>query len=532
MDDNLNSQSMEQQSDSNANADKKRIDSIPLWLQGISENAAASREPDEGEWQKEQAFVANQETGPTPIDISDIELSDEIGTEAELLDSEALGEKETPLPNWIEESDEIADEEQTVNITLAHQEEPLEKIEEITEEVVIDQAPEPVMTEPVEADIPEPVSQASESEPAPWEGFEAIQMDEAVDIEESDQEEIIDDSEEIPDWLRDMIAADEKHQQETEKPQSSWKSDEPTQPVVISSQEPAIDEETTSPPAHEPLIEVSTVEEKIDEKEEPRPAFFNRPAVMPTARLGRLTGEPLQEESTPEPADELEDSVEAEILNLNDIDIDLKRDIVDDFEGTGFQPIQFDPPVMDDQPTEEPLIEDEVVENEPVRSEEIAPEVIEAEEDQPDQEASDDQPEYVLEDWGTPSEPETMEPEAPAEPLEGFEPVAQEANIESPTEFNEEIPSSLIQARQILEQGEVKEALDIIKSFISHSQYLNEIKNWLLTANDKFEKNKSGLWEALGDISSHQGDYSNALIAYAKAIDYLELSRKSHNEIS
>ncbi|QRN83724.1 hypothetical protein JR338_02920 [Chloroflexota bacterium] len=529
MDQNLNSQSMEQQSDNHGNADKKRIDSIPLWLQGISENAAASQEPDEGEWQKEQAFVANQETGPTPIDISDIDLTEEIYAEAEIFSSEALEEKEIPLPNWIEESEEIADEEQTVNITLKQQEEPLEKFEEITEEVTVEQTPEPEMVEPVEMEISEPVSQdsGSNSEPAPWEGFETIQMDEVAVIEESDPEEIIEDSEEIPDWLRDMIAADEKHQEEAETPQPSWESDEPTQPVVVSSQEPAIVEETTSLPEVEPIIEASAVEEEVEEKEEPRPAFFNRPAVMPTARLGRLTGEMPQEESAPEPTEEPEEVVETETLNLDEIDIDLIRDSDGDFEGSGFQPIQFDPPVIDDQPSKEPSIEDAAVEIEPDISEEIAPEVIETEVNQPDQEVPGDQPEYVLEDWGTPSEPEMMEPKS----FEGFEPVAQEPELEQHAEINENIPSSLIQAKQILEQGEVNEALDIIKSYISHSQYLNEIKDWLLKANNRFEKNKSGLWEALGDISSHQGDYSNALIAYAKAIDYLELSRKSHNEL-
>lgn len=522
MDQNLNSQSMEQQSDNNANADKKRIDSIPLWLQGISENAAASCEPDEGEWQKEQAFVANQETGPTLLDISDIVLPEEIESEAEILDSEALGEKEIPLPNWIEESEEIVEDEQTVNITLAQQEEPLESLEEITEEVIVERTPEPEITEPV--------SQASESEPAPWEGFDHIQIEENVaDIGKPDQHELMADSEEIPDWLRDMIAADEKQEQETEKTQSSWESDEPTQPVVVSSQESATAEENPPLTEEEPLVEVPTFE--VEEKEDPKPAFFNRPAVMPTARLGRLTGEPFSEESVSEETEEPKEPEEAETLNLDKIDINLKRDFDDDFEDSGFQPIQFDPPVMDDQPTEEPFVEDEVVEIEPVEAEEIAPEIIKADVDQSNLEEPEEQTEYVLEDWGAPSEPETMEPEAPAEPLEGFEPVAQEIEVESPTEFTEEIPFSLIEARKILEQGEVKEALDIIKSYISHSQYLNEIKDWLLSANDKFDKNKSGLWEALGDISSHQGDYSSALTAYAKAIEYLELSRKSHNEI-
>lgn len=540
MDQNLNSQSMEQQSDNHSNADKKRIDSIPLWLQGISENTAASHEPDEGEWQKEQAFVANQETGPTPIDISDIDLLEETESEDKIFDSEAIEEKEIPLPNWIEESEEIVEDEQTVNITLSQPEEPLETIEEITEEVIVEQTPEPEITEPVEPEISEFVPQDSESEPAPWEGFEAIQMDENVaEEEESDQDELIADSEEIPDWLRDMIAADEKKEQEIKKPQSPWESDEPTQPVVVPAKEPTPTEGVFSSSfGEEPQIESPVVEEEEEEeeKEEPKPALFNRPAVMPTARLGRLTGEPPQEESIQETVEEPEEPEEAETLNLEEIDINLERDFDDAFEDSGFQPIQFDPPVMDDQPTEEPLVEDEVVEdevfiNEPVEAEEVEPEVIEAKVDMPDQEEPEDHPEYVLEDWGTPSEPETMDPETPAETFEGFQPVVQETGIESPPEFTEEIPSSLIEARQILEQGEVKEALDIIKSYISQSQYLNQIKNWLLTANDKFDKNKSGLWEALGDISSHQGDYSSALTAYAKAINYLELSRKSHNEL-
>ena len=531
MDDNLDSQSKDQKSNNHSNADNKRIDSIPLWLQGISENAASSREPDEGEWQKEQAFVANQETGPTPIEITEIEPSEKTDIESEVLDEKEPEIKEIPLPNWIEESDETFDEDQTVNITLQQAEDADDDLDEITEEVIIEAPSEPAMAEPLESEIVESVPTVEDSIPAPWKKpveiipqdeiepetaesvpptdefnvapwerpFESIQLNEIeTEIEEPTQDEAISENEEIPDWLREMIAADEKQQQKSDEIRRSFHTDEPTQPVNVASSH--LEKPQMPPQSHDEKPIIETFETK---QEGFQPEETNRPAVMPTASFGRLLEEHAPDDST---TDEPE---EPKLPSLDEFDLKLERDFSADFEGSGFQPIQFDPPVMEDQAGNDGEAESE---NGLPKQEEVV--------------AKD---EIVLEDWRIPSQDEKNEPEPHAEPMDEVETVVPQVESQ---EFVGDIPSSLITAKENLELGEVKEALDIIKSYISQSQYLNEIKEWLLHANSKIEKNKSGLWEALGDISSHQGDYSSALDAYAKAIKFLELSRNNRNEIS
>jgi len=486
MDDNLESQSTDQKPENNPEEKKKRIDSIPLWLQGISENAEASRDPDEGEWQKEQAFVANQETGPTNIDLTESAPWEKITRKSEMGETEISAKQEIPLPDWIEESKETSVEDITSSIPLKNLDEEIDEIEEITEEVILEQSEEPEFAEPIESKISEPIPSDEISTPSKIDqGFEEIQLDEIeFEIEETNQDEVLPDSEEIPNWLREMIAADEKQKAADESKLSSH-SDEPTQPVVVSSQVQ------------------SQIEVSAEEEEAARPEESKRAAVLPNASLSRLAEAASQEVSPPGKPEESEEH------ESNEFDLHLERDFSAEFDGTGFEPIQFDPPVLEDESEEEHSVE--------------------VEDDLPSLETINEEDEIVLEDWGKPEPAVEMEAAPPEQPLDGFEPISQ--TVDSSQESTDDIPPSLVEARKILEQGEVKEALEIIKSYISQSQFLNEIKDWLLIANEKFEENKSGLWEALGDISSHQGDYPNALNAYAKAIEYLELSRKNQNEI-
>lgn len=571
MDENLDSTSRDQKPNNHSEADQKRIDSIPLWLQGISENAAASPEPDDGEWQKEQTFVANQETGPTLIEITEIDSEEDSGSEPALVEESYPEATKAPLPNWIEETVENDDDDRTMDISLRHTYDSGDEFDEITEEILVEENHEPAIVEPLENEIVQPAQPLADSDLAPWEkaahatsqneigakiadavppkdnaelapwektseiippeetepeiaetsqidsdtgqapweqasGFIQIEEIEAeieditAEIVEPANDEVLAENEEIPDWLREMIAADEKQQKETDEIRRLSRSDEPTQPIVVSSLTDKIEQPPTNTLTEEPGVVPSEIEpEEIHHEES------SRPAVMPTARLSRLFGEPVQEDA---PAGELE---EPELPSLNDLDLKLERDFSADYDGSGFQPIQFDPPVMNEQNASEDVDDNE---GEPPQSE--IPEAP---------------TEFVLEDWRMESPSQEEEPVASIEPFEEPEPPEHLPEIESEQTLNGEIPPSLIEAKQILEQGEVKEALTVIKSYINQSQYLDEIKDWLLTANTKFEKNKAGLWEALGDISSLQGDYSSALSSYAKAIEFLELSRKNQNEV-
>ncbi|MBG0771247.1 MAG: hypothetical protein H0S82_06030, partial [Anaerolineaceae bacterium] len=558
MDENLDSTSRDQKPNIHSDADQKRIDSIPLWLQGISENAAASPEPDDGEWQKEQTFVANQETGPTLIEITEIDSEEDSGSEPTMVEESFPEETKAPLPNWIEENVENDDDDRTMDISLRHPYDSGDEFDEITEEIVVEENHKPAIVEPLEnefvrpaqpladsdfapwekaahatsqneigAEIADAVPPAENAELAPWEkaseiippeeiepeisetsqidsdtdhapweqasGFvriEDIEADIAEEIEEPANDEVLAENEEIPDWLREMIAADEKQQKEADEIRRLSRSDEPTQPIVVSSLSDRIEQ----PPANDTVKEPGADPSEI-ESEEIHHDEISRPAVMPTARLSRLFGEPVQEDA---PADEPE---EPELPNLNDLDPKLERDFSADFDGSGFQPIQFDPPVIDEQNASEDVDDNE---GEP-----------------PQSEMPNAPTEFVLEDWRTEIPSQEEEAVASIEPFEVPEPPEHLPEMESEQILNGEIPSSLIEAKQVLEQGEVKEALIVIKSYINQSQYLDEIKDWLLTANTKFEKNKAGLWEALGDISSHQGDYSSALSSYAKAIEFL-----------
>jgi tetratricopeptide (TPR) repeat protein len=165
------------------------------------------------------------------------------------------------------------------------------------------------------------------------------------------------------------------------------------------------------------------------------------------------------------------------------------------FEGTGFKPIEFEP--ANSEPVEEPEFEEENL---------------------------------ISEAFEAPAPVDHLELPPVEQP---FTHTDQEFKVESPEsediapETPNEAPTTLAQAKQLLDQGEVNQALPIISSHIDREENLDVIKEWLLVANDKIKKNKAEILEALGDIASLEGDFSSALSAYAKAIDYLELARKN-----
>jgi tetratricopeptide (TPR) repeat protein len=347
----------------------------------------------------------------------------------------------------------------------------------------------------------------------------------AAESASSFDDEAIAEDEEIPSWLREMIAADEKQQNQFwSQPKKEGYSDETTQPVTVKQvdeSEPLADEfevDQELPVSEEITLEVAEVE---DEPEYPATSIEDvpagppaRPAVMPTANWSRLADlpEPVEEpeDLTPDDTDTDADDDEAPIFEaFNDVteteeapEAEPQAEVVEEeevrevevesfspdtyakqFEGTGFKPIEFEP--AKPEPKEEPEFGEESLPSEA---------------------------------FEVPSPVGNLKP-SPNEPTFTYR--------ESEAEEPDLAPSSLAQAKQLLDQGEVNQALPIIKFHINRTEDLGEIKEWLLAANDNIKKNKAEIWEALGDIASLEGDFSTALSAYAKAIDYLELARKN-----
>ena len=540
MDDFLNKESEDQQPGS-GNDGRKRIDSIPLWLQGISENNADSEIPaDEGEWLKEQAFVSTEETGPVSIEITDQILpEEELQDEPEPPATEAQSGFQRNLANWFKEDDPVEEIEETEEIEEL---EPVEEISDITNVDLDDSALEETTedTQFKTAEIEEePTADLPIAEITPVMaldgGFEEIEFS-GLNADDANalQEEILPEAEEIPDWLRDMIAADEKQQRKKE--QQAAFAEEPTQPVVVQPIPVPQDQVVEEP--------IETVEEElaesdpIPEEKTAAPEFNPRSAVMPSANWSRITGTPSEKANQPSAEDDANEEEPADAFTLDspeapsfDPEPDLPKDDSADFEGSGFQPIQFDPSpleIEDPQDDDVHFVENITVEpSQEEASEPFSPSW--SDEVQPEETTEDEPPEQAataLEDWGQPAPAEDLETTLPVHTFSPMEITPEDPEPDPlPLEMINGVPASLFQAKQILEQGQINQAMVVFKPYISRSEYLDEIKQWLLSVDEKFEKNKASLWEALGDISSHQGDYSAALSAYAKAIELLELAR-------
>ena len=163
MENNFDRESMGQEPENNQE-DQKRIDSIPLWLQGIVENNAATNtaaeDSDNDEWQKEQTMESKQDTGPVSLELTDQILPEE----GVLLDEEepdANSDEDSILPDWVSELKESSDEEK-IKTFPGISTTPFDEIEteiedededENTEEVLLDFADDPDMQDEMIAEL-------------------------------------------------------------------------------------------------------------------------------------------------------------------------------------------------------------------------------------------------------------------------------------------------------------------------------------------------------------------------------------------
>lgn len=557
MDDDLTNASREKQP-GNDNGGRKRIESIPLWLQGISENNADSEKSADGEWLKEQTFVSAEETGPISIEITDqFPIEEEIQDQGEQSVPKDKTEFQKNLANWFKEDEpvekieeaeveEIVEElaEEVAPWAAPHPDEP--EIEEISEEAVV---------EATEDEVLPPVLPAEEITPEMELGQNSQELalsELGEDRADPLQDEILPETEDIPGWLKDMIAADEKQQRRAQEQEQRFAalSDEPTQPVAVQ-REPDPQEQASEQAAE-------SLEEKFEETSSPieelhteadyqaAPPEFKRSAVLPTANWSRIAGtaseaetaQPATDDGAPE--EKLDDFVPLQVETPDDSETmgfgsrpAAPDDTSADFEETGFQPIQFDPLAMENGASQDGfnLAEVEEIEeiedrqgavHEPLSSDQSG----EASEEEADEGALAGEEAFKPGTWGQPVSSEDRETTLPVHTFAVTEIASEGSEADSlPLEMINGVPVSLFQAKQILEQGEINPALKVIKTYISQSKYLDEIREWLLSADEKIEKNRASLWEALGDISSRQGDFMAALSSYAKAIELLELSR-------
>jgi hypothetical protein len=183
------------------------------------------------------------------------------------------------------------------------------------------------------------------------------------------------------------------------------------------------------------------------------------------------------------------------------------------------------------EPDEEPLAEEEVVDQED--QDETAPDDFELEfinieeEPSPPDEAAVDAIEEITD----------IISDEDTQPIHPFEEPLEETPVvvEEPIEWSEEdnlyfnpqngylieIPEPLQFARQVLKHGDILQALEIIKTYISDDNFLDELKLWLLDAAESRLESQSDIWEAIGDIAARQDKHQEALAAYSKAINYL-----------
>jgi hypothetical protein len=100
---------------------------------------------------------------------------------------------------------------------------------------------------------------------------------------------------------------------------------------------------------------------------------------------------------------------------------------------------------------------------------------------------------------------------------------------EEPMSEQLDTPKTLKFAKFLLDQGDYRQAMEIIKTYIDKPAYIGKIKNWLTDAVNNGANQNSDIWETLGDIALRENDPDHALDAYTKAIDILlGLTKGSH----
>lgn len=104
----------------------------------------------------------------------------------------------------------------------------------------------------------------------------------------------------------------------------------------------------------------------------------------------------------------------------------------------------------------------------------------------------------------------------------------------TPTEISKqddvETPKTLRFAKFLLDQGDYRQAMEIIRTYTDKPAYLEKIKHWLTEAVADGSDMISDVWECLGDIALDEGDPEEAIAAYTKAITILLHSTEVHHE--
>ncbi len=227
-------------------------ESIPLWLQGLSERQTDEERSESDVWQKEE-FLNNAgdesdnenvnlsedepaeedfnildeiEEEPTEEAFDDMDEDEEEPTEEifEIMDEAEEESDQDELPDWLNELADVNPETPEISGQKAEPEADL--IEEVDEE---DEITEEVNLEPLQNN--QDMEELGE-EPSP--GQENIINEfSSVEKDESSEVELIPENVEIPEWLREMIAAEERQNLLENQELAVQQTDEPTKPVKI-----------------------------------------------------------------------------------------------------------------------------------------------------------------------------------------------------------------------------------------------------------------------------------------------------------
>ncbi len=475
-------------------------ESIPLWLQGLSERQEKKDESASDEWLKEEEFLDEE---VEPVEDWDEGLTDEEFTE-EVHDAETGVEEDEyveedtdrdDLPDWLNELAEVSPE--TPDISGQRSEEGTDWIQEVdefededTEEVAI---PSEQVDVNMEGMAEEP-SFAQEEEYSDFAGDEA---------EEAEEEDFFAD-EEVPEWLREMIAIEERHIDIESQKLAQAKADEATRPVVIEDQpasptEEVIDvEEEVESVGKEPVLDQEMVSEDQKETE----SHNEIPEIEP--ETGSLIPDEVEIYETPDKGgfQLIEDMIQE--------DIEIQEDVDQKSFSENSQP---------EEPTESEVQYEYAEDIEASLLGETQQDIEETEE--VEQKVEDETP-MVLEEEST--LPVTLQ-----------EPTEPEDYQEDLTEFVEtpggSMPKFLVDAESKLEMGNVDDAIEIIRGYSKNPDLLEQTKKWLHTSIETMDCDKSKLWEALGDIAIQEGDFAEAFLSYTKAIKNLE-NIEEKNEIN
>jgi len=128
-----------------------------------------------------------------------------------------------------------------------------------------------------------------------------------------------------------------------------------------------------------------------------------------------------------------------------------------------------------------------------------------------------------------PTEPVIISQETLAEPVLNPEEISQSSEDAAPiliqsdslAEMPLELPAILQSAKNLLDQGDFVQGLDIINTFIDQPEYILTIKLWLEEVSNGSGEDNNEIWELLGDIAMIENDPETAINAYTKAINFL-----------